>query len=244
MRLAQSTWLITGATSGIGLALTRALARRGARFIAWGRDEAMLARLRDDDACVAARRVDLRDAKGLREAAEALLEVAPNLNGVLHGAGIQHARAFDDEALGESAIEEELTTNLRAPIVLTRLLLPRLRTQPEAAVVFITSALAWAPKRDAAVYAASKAGLRQFADALRLQMRGGSLRVIEAVPPLVDTPMTAGRGSGKISAEACAEAIARGIAAGRERIWVGKVWVMAGVMRVAPGVGRWVMGRG
>ena len=116
------------------------------------------------------------------------------------------------------AVRKEVTVNLTSPLALTALLLDALRTHPRPVVVNVTSALAWKPKRSAPVYSATKAALRSFTDGMRDQLEQGErpVRLVEVVPPLVETAMTAGRGTGKISAEEAA----RQIISGLERMWL------------------------
>ena len=133
-------------------------------------------------------------------------------------------------------LRAELSVNLQAPITLCLGLLPTLAKRPSAVIVNISSALAWAPKRSAPVYCASKAGLSTFSRALRYRCEADAptVRVIDAVLPLVDTAMTAGRGSGKISPDAAATAVLRGAAAGAQDLWIGKARLLHAVHRLAP----------
>ncbi len=86
------------------------------------------------------------------------------------------------------------------------------------------------------MYSATKAGLHLFTQALRVQLRGSSVRVVEAVVPLVDTPMTQGRGTGKMSAAQAARHIIAGIRSGQPDIWVGKARALPVLQRWAPGL--------
>jgi uncharacterized oxidoreductase len=106
--------------------------------------------------------------------------------------------------------------------------------------------LALAPKQSSPVYCAAKAGLRSFTKALRYQAqaRAPHLRVVEAMPPLVDTDMTKGRGRGKISAEACAAEIVRGMEAGQETIYVGKAKLLRAIQGVSPSLADRLMRNG
>ena len=70
-----------------------------------------------------------------------------------------------------------------------------------AAVVTVTSIRGLVPKRSTPLYGATKAALRSFTHTLRHQLEGGPVRVVEVVPPLVDTAMTSGCGRGKMSTE-------------------------------------------
>src|SRR5690606_27083328 len=116
---------------------------------------------------------------------------------------------------------------------LTEILLPHM-ARPGGTICFLTSVLAYAPKNSAPVYCASKAGLRSFALALRRQLAPQGLRVVEIVPPLVATAMTGGRGRGKIPPEKAARAVLAGLAAGSDRIAIGKAGPALFLDRWAP----------
>lgn len=230
-------WLLTGASSGIGLAIAQALSAQGHTLIAWSRDAGRLERLRASaPGVLATQSLDLSRLDTLASAATALTQQWPQLQGLIHCAGIQHECLLDDPDYDCSAIEAELRTNLLAPIELTRALLPHLRRQAGARIVFVSSALAHAPKRRAAVYCASKSGLSAFADSLRAQLQGSAIEVLELIPPLVDTPMTAGRGRNKLPPEAVAQALLRALNRPRlpPRLWVGRARLLRVLLRLAP----------
>jgi uncharacterized oxidoreductase len=110
-------------------------------------------------------------------------------------------------------------------------------------IVNVTSGLALAPKQSSPVYCASKAGLRSFTKALRYQARKRAphLSVVEALPPLVDTGMTAGRGRGKISAERCAREIVDGMIAGKDTIYVGRSKLLRTIFAASPHLAERIM---
>jgi short-subunit dehydrogenase involved in D-alanine esterification of teichoic acids len=192
-------------------------------------------------------RADLSSADGVQRLADAVRGTHPEVSLLFNNAAIQlnyhfaevgPRRVLDDVA-------SEVQTDLTAPIQLAALLLPSLReaaarTGAPSAIVNVTSGLALAPKGSGAVYSACKAGLRTFTLALRFQMEaalregGPDVRVMDAMLPLVDTPMTAGRGREKISAADAAERIVRGVEGERNEIYVGKARLLRGLYRVAP----------
>ncbi|HLV65545.1 MAG TPA: SDR family NAD(P)-dependent oxidoreductase [Polyangiaceae bacterium] len=230
MLLANKTVLITGGTAGIGVALARVLKGRGAKILVCGRDRERLEALARENFFT------IRADVGTDEGRAAIIDAGRRLGGfdvLVNNAGIQSSIDFRKEVPLEQA-RAELDTNLAGPILLTALAMPHLLDRPEAYVVNVTSALALVPKRTAPVYCATKAGLRSFSTALRYQLEGTSVRVLEVVPPLVDTKMAAGRGGTKISPLACAEAIVRGLEGDREVLWIGRSRLLYRVHRVAP----------
>lgn len=234
--------LVTGATRGIGYRLVVDLLSRGARVTATGTDPRTLEAARAQLPGVNWQLLDQADEGSRAALAQALQGQGVNL--VIHNAGVQQPRSFTD-ATQEVAFgtEQEMKVNFVGPVELTRLLLPGLMAQPAAGIVFITSGLALAPKQGSPVYCASKAALHSFAKSLRAQLRlaGSGVRVAEALPPMVDTDMTRGRGKGKISAEAAARQVLDGVAAGREEIDVGATRILRAILRVSPGLGERIM---
>jgi uncharacterized oxidoreductase len=118
-----------------------------------------------------------------------------------------------------------------------------MRDQADARVVFVTSGLALAPKRSSPVYCANKAALRSFAKSLRAQLRHANwpIGVTEALPPLVDTDMTRGRGRGKITPQTAASQILRGIEAGKLEIDVGASALLRVISRISPALAEAIM---
>ncbi len=238
------TVLITGASSGLGHALSLQWARSGARVIAVGRDTRRLqalAALRPGITPVVA---DLRDPAAIATLVQQALASHADLACLVNNAGIQHARRLDDPAYGAQALQDEVATNLLAPMLLAQALLPHLLRQPAAWIVNIGSVLGLAPKPTAAAYSATKAGLRLFGDGLRLQLQASRVAVVDVALPLVDTPMTAGRGSGKLSAQDAAAALVRGLQRGGPVVVIGKARAAQTLHRWAPGVLARVMARG
>lgn len=234
--------LVTGASAGIGHALVIALATRGIPVVALARRRAPLDALAARfPGLVETWIADLADTQDAPALADRLVERWPDLGGVVHNAAVQHDQRLDDPAYSADALREEVALNLTAPLLLTQALWPHLQRQPRAWVVTVTSGLAHCPKRTAAVYAATKAGLHLFTQALRVQVQdtpASPMRVVEVVMPLVDTAMTAGRGQGKLSPEAAAEAMVRGLTAARvpATLWIGRAKAVPWLMRWAPGV--------
>jgi uncharacterized oxidoreductase len=228
------TVLVTGATRGIGRALTTGLVAGGARVIAVGRTGAHA------DGVVG-RHVDLADPAAVDALIDEVTVRYPDLSMVINNAAVQTETDLlaEDPHVLRPVLRREIAVNLDAVVALSAGLLPHLRNRPAAAIVNVTSGLAVAPKRTAPVYCATKAGVRTFTRALRYQCERDAPQVLvsEVVLPLVDTDMTRGRGTGKITAESAAAAVLTGIRRGIPEILVGRARLLPAVMRIAPGLG-------
>jgi uncharacterized oxidoreductase len=123
---ANSTILITGATSGIGLSLALALREKGNRVIIAGRRQALLERIAADNPGIGAMRLDLADAHDISRFAEAVVREHPGLNVVIHNAGIMVAEQLSASPSDLAIAEQTIATNLLGPIRLTHALLPLL----------------------------------------------------------------------------------------------------------------------
>jgi short-subunit dehydrogenase involved in D-alanine esterification of teichoic acids len=252
MELSGRKVLITGASSGVGHALAQRLAARGCRLVLSGRNLDRLARVAKETGGVAlpadlALRGEVARVVAEISAAHADLSVLINNAGIQLNYGLGETAQEQPEHLVTN-IEQEVITNLVAPMQLAALLLPQLRaraarTDTVSAIVNMTSVLALAPKKTAPVYCATKAGLRVFSQALRYQLEEGDptecgrILVAEVMLPLVDTPMTAGRASGptkKMKPEVAAEEIVHGLETENPQIRVGLAKPFGVIFRIAP----------
>jgi uncharacterized oxidoreductase len=156
---------------------------------------------------------------------------------LLNNAALQYAVPLTDVEFKPSSMIAEAHINLVAPALFAHALMPVLqRFGPGAAIVNISSGLAFHPKRASALYCATKAGLHSFSRSLRYQLEGTDIRVIEAILPLVATPMTEGRGTGKMAADDVAQAILAGMASGKEEVFIGKARLLKILDRFAPAI--------
>lgn len=236
--LMDRTILLTGAGRGIGRAMLDSLLAKGAgRIIAVSRDLESLRQLADVPAVVPFA-ADLADGAQVQRLVDHVERAAPELSVVINNAGTQLLTDLVDAEADRhrAALAVEMNVNFAAPVQLVAALIPGLLAQPSAMIVNVTSGLALAPKQSSPVYCATKAGLRSFTKALRYQAqaRAPHLRIAEALPPMVDTNMTKGRGRGKISPEDCAAEIIAGIEAGREEIYVGKSKLLRVIHGLSP----------
>jgi len=240
MNLTGNAVFITGGGSGIGLALAAALLELGNEVMICGRDPEKLERARAAHPGLRAVRCDLARARDLEGAAETVRGELGRLSLLVNNAGVQFNYVFAEDGDALERIDEEIASNFTGHVKLTRLLLPLLLAETEAAVVNVSSVLALAPKQSAPVYCATKAALRSFTKALRYQLEGSPVKVFEVMPPLVDTAMTTGRGEGrgrrKIAPEQIARAVVAGLGAERYEIRPGLSQVAFAIHRLMPGL--------
>lgn len=189
MNLSNRTVLITGGATGIGRALAQRLHARGCTVLVCGRRADKLAEAAAALPGLHTYACDLTDPAQRATLALRVVAEHPALDLVIHNAGIQNRVRFDAPGADWAAMHAEITTNLDAPIHLTQLLLPHLLARPEAAILHVTSGLAFAPAAFAPVYSATKAALHSFTLSLRHQLRGTTVRVLELVPPAVNTDL-------------------------------------------------------
>lgn len=237
MQASGNKVLITGATSGIGYALTRHFLRQGNEVVAVGRQLGRLLELQAEYplalhpvAC------DLTQRAQLDDLLVRLEQQHPTLNVLVNNAAVQYNYDLLHGENVVSRIEHEIQLNLTVPLQLVGLLLPGLAAQPQAAIINVSSGLGFAPKQSAPVYCATKAGLHVFTQALRYQLENTRVQVFEIIPPVVDTPMTAGRTQAKISPEALVEEFWRAFTRDRWEVNIGKVKLLRFLLRLAPGM--------
>jgi uncharacterized oxidoreductase len=237
MDLAGKTALVTGGTDGIGAELIRQLREKGAIVVTSGRNAERVAATRTAGFEVI--EADLSTLAGV-EALVAGLNARPVdilVNNA--GAGADHDFREGPPDLAES--DAAIFLNLNAPIHLVTRLMPVLRSRAEALIVNVTSGLAIAPRAGSPVYCATKAGLRSYTQALRAQLADTAITVIEALPPVVETKMTAGRSSGKMPPAECARQIVSAMERGVEEANVGMVKVLQIANSVSPALARRIM---
>jgi uncharacterized oxidoreductase len=225
MKSSNNTILITGGSAGIGFALAKLLSSRGSRIIITGRDEqrlkAAVAQLPNTTAIVG----DVSDPADVTRLVGILRRDHPDLNVVINNAG----KAFFYDLAAEDAdaarkAGEEMLTNYLSVIRLNELLLPLLKEQPKAAIVNVSSIVAFVPGARMATYAASKAALHSYTLSLRHKLAQSSdVKVFELMPPLVDTEFsTEIGGHNGIAPSAVAEALVEALEKDEYEIRVGR----------------------
>ena len=189
MDLHQNTILITGGSSGLGLEFARQLLALGNTVLITGRDQARLDHAARQLPGVHAFRSDVRDPAAIRQLCQEVTTRFPALNILLNNAGEMRKLNLNDPALDLLDVTREVETNLAGPIRMVQQLLPQLKRQPAAAIVNVTSGLALTPFPLAPVYGATKAGLRAYTQALRVQLQPTAVKVFEVIAPGAKTPL-------------------------------------------------------
>jgi uncharacterized oxidoreductase len=236
--------LLTGGARGIGLEMTRLLVARGARVIAVGRDADALAALeKAHPGRVETIAADLSQSGGAKAVIDWLAGGHADCSALINNAAIMnHFELTHPSPAWPDEISAEIATNLTAPLKLCVAALPVLAAHSSAAIVNITTGLAIAPKRDAPVYCATKAGLRSFTRSLRDQCNHDRLpiQVSEVVMTLVDTTLSSAAPKKYPPERAAADTI-RGIERGKAEIWIEKTRALRILHRLSPALAYRIM---
>jgi short-subunit dehydrogenase len=178
VNLGGQTALVTGASGGLGQAIARALARRGARLVVSARRVEVLEPLAAETggralAC------DLAD----RLALERLVADAGAVDVLVANAGVPGSGRIESFTVEE--IDRALDVNLRAPMVLARLMCEGMADRGGGQIVFVSSLSGKAATAGSSVYAATKFGLRGFAQGLREDLRPRGVGVSTVFPGFI-----------------------------------------------------------
>ena len=190
MRLDGARVLVTGGSSGIGLATARRLSAAGCAVTVLGSDphrvaDAARAVTGTGEVC------DFTDAAAVSALAERLSAETP-FDVVVHSAGL--GLREDAAATGPAELDRILAVNVRAPILLTGALLPAMTARGTGRLVFVGSIAGAVGAAGEAAYAAGKAALQAYADSLLVELAGSGVGVTTVLPGAVDTPFFARRG--------------------------------------------------
>jgi uncharacterized oxidoreductase len=228
--------VVTGGTSGIGREFALRLAVEGAKVIACARKEVTLRELHTRFPQIEAIRCDVTVTPDLLALEAAIQDRYGRVDVLINNAGIMERVDLLDRSVSDERIAQEIAVNLTGPILLTRRLLPLLGCGRNPMIIMVTSGYALLPATRAPTYSATKAGLRSFTMALRLQLQlhGVGIRVVEVLPPLVDTPATRSVRQRKMSPETLVGRVLRDIERGRDEILPGRVGLLPLLMRLAP----------
>jgi short-subunit dehydrogenase len=221
--------LLTGASGGIGNAIARALHERGASLAITGRRvdalEALKAELGD--------RVDVLQADlAKREDVEALVGRAGTVDVLVANAGLPGSGDLDSFTPEE--IDRAIDVNLRAPMQLTRALLPGMIERGRGHLVYISSLSGKVPAAGSSVYGATKFGLRGFGSSLHDELHGTGVGATTVFPGFIsdagmfaDSGVKLPPGVGTKPPEQVAQAVLDGIDKNRTEIDVAPLAVRA-----------------
>jgi short-subunit dehydrogenase len=222
-------YIITGASSGIGLALAKRLAARGTRLTLWDVNVDALA------AAAAATQglpqcVDISDTAQVTETLSAAVEQQGALHGMIHSAALLYTGMFADMPLAEHA--RLVNVNLAGTVAVVHAALPQLKAT-RGALVLLSSVSSFLPSPEFCTYAATKAGVLSLAQTLRLELEDDDVYVGVANPLFVSSPMLNERARSTKSfnmkspllavytPDAVAASIVRGIERRQFMIWTG-----------------------
>ena len=188
MKMTGNTILVTGGTSGIGLGLALRFHQAGNKVIIAGRRKELLESIAAEHDGIETLVLDVVDPVSIASAYETVSSRYPEVNVLINMAGIMLPEDLHDSGFLPAA-ESTITTNLVGPIRLLAAFIPFLAQQKDAAVINVSSGLAFVPLPVTPTYNATKAAIHSFTESLRVQLADTPVQVLELIPPAVRTPL-------------------------------------------------------
>jgi NAD(P)-dependent dehydrogenase (short-subunit alcohol dehydrogenase family) len=220
MKLRGSVVILTGASSGIGAATARELARHGAKVVLAARrgDElrALQAAIADAGGEALAVPADVCQRSDIDRLVATAVEKYGRVDVLINNAGISAGSSIADSS--DETLQRIVDVNLLAPARCIQSVLPHMRRQGQGLIVNVGSVAG--EVATSGLYAATKFGLRGLSDAFRRELRRDGIGVVLIVPGFIRTPMTVGVKVPMPGPEAVARAIAGAIQRPRRRIVV------------------------
>lgn len=189
MELKNSTILITGGTSGIGLELVKQLTKQGANIIVTGRNLDKLNETKKQFPEIQTFQSDVSNSNDIEQLYTQLIQQFPELNIIINNAGIMRNLDLQDTSMNLENLTQEIEINLSGTIRMVHQFLPHLKKQKSAAIVNISSGLAFLPFPLSPIYSAAKSGIHAYTQVLRLQLKNTSVKVFELAPPATETTL-------------------------------------------------------
>lgn len=241
MQTTNNTILITGGSTGIGLAIAEAFMKAGNEVLICGRRQSKLLEAKRKFPQLHIRVCDIGKQSEREDLYHWATNEFPNINMLFNNAGIQKEINFLTGATAVLDDENEIEINLTASIHLAALFIPHfLQQQKDCTIVNITSGLAFIPLKIVPVYCATKAALHSFSISLRSQLAKTNVHVFEIAPPIVKTELHREAKARKqstrgISSSVVAEATMKAIKNNNYETIIGQAKVLKGASRIAPG---------
>jgi uncharacterized oxidoreductase len=241
MELTNSTVLITGGTSGIGLEFVKQLSEQGANIIVTARNIRTLQETQKKFPHIHIFPCDVSKAADITKLYQEVTRQFPDLNMLINNAGLMRQIDLQDTSKDLENITQEVHTNLTGAIQMVHQFLPHLLTQKSAAIVNVSSAIAFMPYTVAPIYSASKAGLHAYTKALRLQLENTPVKVFEVIPPGVNTNLhhdwvMQPNPSMMMDVDKLVQVAINGLAKNKPEIKPAAVSVIKAVSRITPGL--------
>lgn len=242
MQIKDKTVLITGGTSGVGRALVDLLSPVNKTIVVIARNLERLDALRAEYNNVHTYVCDLHGQMDVQKTVGIILNHHPKLSVIINNAGIQNIPMLHETAFDFCSITDEILVNFAAPAWISALTVQHLINGGEqGAYINVASGLAYYPKKQAAVYCATKSGLHNFTTGFRYQLEDTNISVHSVILPMVDTPMTTGRGRGKLPSREAALQIVKGVERNRRNIYVGKAKWLPLLSRLSPALAKTIL---
>ena len=188
MNVSGNTIFIAGATSGIGRGLAERLANTGNKVIIAGRRQHLVDEIVSSHDNIEGLVLDVTDPVSIEAAVSTIKTTFPDTNVLITVAGIMVPEDLHTDSFLPTA-EATVKTNLVGPMRLIGALTEFLAAKDAAAILTISSGLAFVPLPITPTYNATKAAIHSFTESLRIQLSDTSVQVIEIVPPAVRTTL-------------------------------------------------------
>jgi uncharacterized oxidoreductase len=219
MKMHGNTILITGGSSGIGMALAERFLAKENTVIVCGRGEEALEKIKTRFPSLHVKVSDTGNPLDRADLAKWVVKKFPQLNFLINNAGIQRKFSFLKQE-DWSATTSEIDINIGGPVHLSELLIPHLMKQKEAHIANVSSGLAFVPLANMPIYCATKAALHSITLSMRHQLKDTSIKVTEIIPPAVKTNLGGSHDFGVELGE-FADAVMKQFAEGKQEITFG-----------------------
>lgn len=194
MNLSEKKVLITGGSSGIGLALAQKFLSHKNTVIITGRDSTKLEKVTSTCPQIHTFKSDVSVDEDVRLLASTIQEKFGGIDILINNAGIMNLVDAGNENNDLQKQIQEIEINYSSPIRVLHYFLPQLKKSKNAVLVNVSSGLAYVPFAQAPVYSGTKSALHFWTLSIRPQLRRHNIKVMELLPPVVDTPLAHGAG--------------------------------------------------